>query len=195
MHPTQTHVRAVLDSHHQPLCEMYDRAWEIYQNIPPEIRAIFGQNSRTVAGNVWSLVTYEAIRYFLPLDVAPRVRHTTIEFPVSQHVVLRFKKSDTSGATCNYPTRRAVAYDQGLPLPDVPERLRVNVGWVPNGNGTGIQDVLISLRGPAAWCYSISTNATGGIDLFEFVQDDDTGPIIRPRQDDVAADDEAAGGE
>lgn len=196
MHATQEHVQEVLGPHHRYLCGMYERAWELYTTIPAELRAVFGQSNRTVAANIWSLATYEAIRYFIPLGFVPRVRHGTVEFPMGQHIVLRFKKTDSKGGTRNYATSRAVRYDAGLPLPDVPEVLRVNVGWLPNGNGTGIQDVLISLRGPVAWCYSISINSAGNVDLFEFAQDDEAGPLIRPRydQDRTDADEESAEG-
>ncbi|MEW5928608.1 MAG: hypothetical protein AB1941_14160 [Gemmatimonadota bacterium] len=110
--------------------------------------------------------------------------------------MLRFKKTTSKGVTSNYRTDRADRYDGGLALGDVPEALRVTAGWVPNGNSTAISDVVMSLRGPARWCYSILPKPAV-VDLFDnFEQDDsDTGPIIRPRHDKDADDatDEAAG--
>jgi hypothetical protein len=189
MHPTERFVRAEMDPHHLPICELYDRAWERYEKFPLEERAVMVRENRTIASTIWSLVTDEAFKYFIPLGVVPRKRHGTWEFPVTKDIVLRFKKTTTKGDTSNFRTRRAAWYDAGLPLPDVPEPIRITAGWVLNGNGTGIDDVLILLRGPARWCYSISTKPAIAYDLFSFEEvDADTGPTIRPRHDKNAED-------
>jgi len=198
MHPTQQYVHSVLGPHHRPLCDLYERAWERYLKYPEEERAVLVRSRKALAVNVWALATDEALKYFFSLGIAPRHRHGSYEFPIHQNVVLRFKMTDSHGSTSQYRTKRAVAYNSGLPLPDVPEQLRVTVGWVPNEHATGIDDVLIALQGPAKWCYSISTNDSGGVDLFTFdVDPSDTGPNVRPRYDDDSEDaaDEAAGGE
>jgi hypothetical protein len=199
MHPTQIYVQAIMDPYHLPLRQLYDRAWDRYEEYPADARATLARTSKGVAVNIWALATDEAIKHFFKVGIVPRLRHGTFEFPIHQNIVARFKLTDSRGTTSNYRTKRAIAYDHGLPLPDVPELLRVTVGWVPNENGTGIADVLIALQGPVKWCYSISANASGGVDLFQYEQDDpdSTGPIIRPREDDDhhrEADYEAAGG-
>lgn len=194
MHPSQQYARTLLDPHNDALCRMYDRAWERWEEIPLDIRADFRQSGRTVADCIWSLVTTEAIRYFLPLGIIPRVGNNTVGFPF-KGMNLRFKKTDPNGKTSNYPTPHSVKYDAGERLLDVPEVIRVNVGWVPNKLGTQIADVLISCSGPVPWAYSILTGADSVGDLFDNAQDDDTGPIIRPRDDDRDAEDEETGSE
>jgi hypothetical protein len=194
MHPTEHYVRTVLAPFHDALCGMYDRAWEHYGKIPDDIRAIVNQEPRAVANVIWTLVNHEATKYFYPLNISPRPVHNTNVFAMpGGKVVLRFKKTDSTGATSNYPTPRAVSFDAGAFVLDTPEPLRVAVGWVPNAARTGYSDVLISLRGPVTWRYSILSGGSE-MGLFDNAPTDDSRPIIRPRGDEGAAHgDEAVG--
>jgi hypothetical protein len=199
MMTTQQYVQSILEPHEEALCAVYDRAWERYKEFPPTAQSVIIREGKAIAINIWALVVDEAIKYFFPLGIAGRKECGTWVFPVAQGLVLKFKKTDTKGRTSNYRTPRAVDYDAGRPLVDVPERLRIAVGWVMNENGTGIDDILISMRGPDRWCYSISPNAAAERDLFTFDQDDaaESRPIIRPRHDKdrEEGDREAAGDE
>lgn len=192
MHGTLEYVRQVLAPFHDALCGMYDRAWAMYAEIPPDIRAIVNQDPRAVASVIWVLVNHEATKYFYDFGISPRHLHNTNVFSMpGGRVALRFKKTDSRGTTSNYRTPRSNSFDGGLPLDDTPEPLRVAVGWVPNETGTGYGDLLISLRGPVTWCYSILADS-GSAGLFDNVTPDERGAIVRPRHEDDA--DEAGTG-
>jgi hypothetical protein len=175
------YVSTALEPHREALCRMYDVAWSRWEQIPADIRADFHRSGRTVADCIWSLVTREATDYFVPHGIIPRVGNNTVIFPL-RGFVLRFKKTDMTGATRNYPTTHSLAFDSGELLIDVPELIRVNVGWVPTPTGTGIAQVVISCSGPEQWVYSISPTPYSA-DLFDLGVEDESGPIIRPRDD------------
>ncbi|MBF9171204.1 hypothetical protein I4I65_01150 [Xanthomonas campestris pv. campestris] len=72
-------------------------------------------------------------------------------------LVFRFKKSDSSGLTSNYPTQAALDYhDQQEDLPGIPRVQRLEITYVPNPLETAIQDILLVARdqGTLLWCTS-----------------------------------------
>lgn len=80
-------------------------------------------------------------------------------------LVFRFKKSDSSGLTSNYPTQAALDYhDQQEDLPGVPKVQRLEVTYVPNKLETAVQDILLVARDQdrMLWCSSLLRSDEGG---------------------------------
>ncbi|MEF9421305.1 MULTISPECIES: hypothetical protein [Xanthomonas] len=80
-------------------------------------------------------------------------------------LVFRFKKSDSSGLTSNYPTQAALDYhDQQEDLPGIPRVQRLEITYVPNPLETAIQDILLVARdqGTLLWCTSLLRKDEGG---------------------------------
>lgn len=80
-------------------------------------------------------------------------------------LVFRFKKSDSSGLTSNYPTQAALDYhDQQEDLPGIPRVQRLEVTYVPNKLETAVQDILLVARDQdrVLWCSSLLRSGEGG---------------------------------
>ncbi|MEW5930103.1 MAG: hypothetical protein AB1941_21820 [Gemmatimonadota bacterium] len=86
MHPTQSYVRSKMEPFYVPICEMYDRAWARYETFPQAERAVIVRENRTLADNIWSIVTDEAFKWFMPRGIIPRRAPNTWEFPVAPHI-------------------------------------------------------------------------------------------------------------
>ena len=98
----------------------------------------------------------------------PRVRihpkHQSCWFHIDD-LVFRFKKSDSSGLTSNYPTQAALDYhDQQEDLPGIPRVQRLEVTYVLNKLETAVQDIMLVARdqGRVLWCSSLLRNDEGG---------------------------------
>lgn len=80
-------------------------------------------------------------------------------------LVFRFKKSDASGLTNNYPTQAALEYhDPQEDLPGIPKVQRLEVTYVLNKLETAVQDILLVARdqGRVSWCSSLLRDDDGG---------------------------------
>lgn len=80
-------------------------------------------------------------------------------------LVFRFKKSDASGLTSNYPTQAALDYhDQQEQLPGIPKVQRLDVTYVLNKLETAVQDILLVARDQdrVLWCSSLLRRDEGG---------------------------------
>lgn len=131
---------------------------EVYSSYPPEIAIDY--SGGTQANCTYSHIKAEAHGV---LDELPGVRHIEIR---GQHLwliepanaVCRFKKTDEDGASANYPTRQAKAFDRGEPLPGLPqEPTRLTIGYLLDASGIGFVRSQASL--PAGrqtlWCAAI----------------------------------------
>jgi hypothetical protein len=79
-------------------------------------------------------------------------------------LVFRFKKSDASGLTSNYPTQSALDYhDPQEDLPGIPRVQRLEVTYVLNKLELAVQDILLVARdqGNVLWCSSLLRNDVG----------------------------------
>lgn len=80
-------------------------------------------------------------------------------------LVFRFKKSDASGLTNNFPTQAALDYhDQQEDLPGIPRVQRLEVTYVLNKLETAVHDILLVARdqGRVLWCSSLLRKDDGG---------------------------------
>ncbi len=77
---------------------------------------------------------------------------------MDDRAVVRLKKMDEDGATRNYPTEQARAFDRGDPLPGLPlEAARISAGYLLNPTQTEFIRTQISRpRGKRIrWCVAI----------------------------------------
>lgn len=183
MDPTLLVAQSVLDPHQASLAEVIERSWDRWKSIPVENRAILNNSDRTRAGVVWSFIINEANDYFHPLGIVGTKEYGTVTYRISPLVRLRFKKMNQDGLTKNYPTRRARTYNDQLPLPECPEPIRVDVGYVLNELKTGIDQTLVSCPDGEGvrWVYAMTESATV-LPLFpEMEQEEVRRSLVRPR--------------
>jgi hypothetical protein len=77
---------------------------------------------------------------------------------IADKAVLRFKKMDEDGKSRNYPTRQAMEYDRGVPLPGLPDpATRLTAGYLLDPTQTQFVRAQVSKpRGEAMeWCVAI----------------------------------------
>lgn len=79
---------------------------------------------------------------------------------IDEKVLIRCKKLDEGGLPSNYPTGRAVEYDNGDDLPGIPpEPQRLTLGYRLNRLQTGLRDVLLSNHLAGRFIYDIILEA------------------------------------
>ena len=67
-------------------------------------------------------------------------------FVIDDKVVLRFKQADSSYRTRNYPTARALAWEQQAHFPSIPPLVRLDLGYRLDLTGTVVTDAVIMLK-------------------------------------------------
>ena len=120
---------------------------------------------RSRANYVWEELACGAEAEFAnDPNVRVHPKHQSCWFHIDG-LVFRFKKSDSSGLTSNYPTQAALDYhDQQEDLPGIPKVQRLEVTYVPNKLETAVQDILLVARDQdrVLWCSSLLRNDEGG---------------------------------
>lgn len=134
------------------------RAHFKYASYAPEI--VIDHDSSTQAHCTFRHILAEAHRLF---GGVKGIRHFEIR---GQHLwlfedanaLVRFKKTDLDGVSSNYPTRQALDFENGVPLPDLPpEPTRLNVGYLLDDTGIGFvrSQVAIPVGKRTLWCAAI----------------------------------------
>lgn len=143
-------VRVVLD------------AWTDWMNSGKNGR---WKRRRSRANYIWEELACRAEATFAN-DPSVRIhpKHQSCWFHIDD-LVFRFKKSDSSGLTSNYPTQAALDYhDQQEDLLGIPKVQRLEVTYVPNKLETAVHDILLVARDQdrVLWCSSLLRSDEGG---------------------------------
>jgi hypothetical protein len=120
---------------------------------------------RSRANYIWEELACRAEATFAS-DPSVRIhpKHQSCWFHIDG-LVFRFKKSDSSGLTSNYPTQAALDYhDQQEDLPGIPKVQRLEVTYVLNKLETAVHDILLVARDQdrVLWCSSLLRSNEGG---------------------------------
>jgi hypothetical protein len=133
-------------------------AFATYRGYAPEV--LLEHDVRAAAACTYCHMVAEADRRFLG-----RAGITTLDvrglkvWLVGDSAIIRFKKMDEDGRTRNYPTKQAVKFDKGDPLPGLPEpATRLSIGYLLDLTQT--QFVRTQIAKPAGrrtieWCAAI----------------------------------------
>jgi hypothetical protein len=197
MDPSILVAQSVLEPHESALVEVIERSWLKWMALEPETRAILNTSDRTRAAMVWSFIIDQANGHFHPMGIVGMKEFGTVTYRLNPLVRLRFKKMNEDGITRNYRTRRARWYNGQLPLPECPEPIRIDVGYVLNDLKSRIDRILVSCpdgRG-VRWVYALTESATV-LPLFsEQEQAETRRPLVRPRTPEEPTEREATDGE
>jgi len=154
--PDQATVESALDPYHSTIREIVLSAWGDWLRNPD---ASLYQFNRTRACIVWEHMVRRAQEAFLDDPSVQCVeKHNTCHFFIDNSILLRFKKADERGLSCNYPTSLALDFhDPEAALPGFPEVSRVEVIYIVNELGTGVDSVQVVARNGSrvAWSYDI----------------------------------------
>lgn len=123
------------------------------------------KRKRSRANYIWEELVCRAEAAFAN-DPAVRIhpKNQSVLF-VIDGLAFRFKKSNASGLTKNYPTQTALDFhDQQEDLPGIPKVQRLEVTYVLNKLETAVQDILLVARdqGDVLWCSSLLRSDEGG---------------------------------
>lgn len=127
-------------------------------------------------------------------------RNESYVFLVDGVLAFRFKKSDSSGLTSNYPTQTALEFhDPEQDLPGMPEVARVEVTYSLNALETKIDDIraVSRVKDKVEWSYSILANQSGS-NVVPMPQRNATEPqeqksLVRAKKPEVAPRDSESG--
>ena len=137
-----------------------------YERYPPEI--VVDHDASTQAHCTFSHILMKARG---ELGDLPQVKHFDIRgqnlwLIEAANCIIRFKKTDESGSSSNYPTSQAVAFDEGEILPGLPvEPTRLTVGYLLDATGSQYvrSQVSLQLKG-VGWCAAIIPSTSRGED-------------------------------
>lgn len=125
-------------------------------------RASYWQFNRSRANFVFEEIIRRALVEFAEDPrILPLKRNESYTFLVDGVLAFRFKKSDQTGLTSNYPTQAALEFhDPEQQLPGLPEVARVDVTYILNELQTKISDVMAvgRVKNQIDWNYSILSN-------------------------------------
>jgi hypothetical protein len=160
--PEIDHVRTALGSYHQVILNIVLDAWREWS------RSAYAARWRTARGRanfIWEEMIANAHQAF-DGDARVRLHKTPGSFwlVVDNVLVIRLKKGDNAGFSCNFPTSAALDFhDPQQPLPAINVVQRVEVQYSLDRNQLGIADVNVVCRNgkDIAWSYSILSLASG----------------------------------
>lgn len=137
------------------LAEIPRRAWDRFLALPDAVPLA---EPRTRANIVSSFMVDEAIHRLLPLpNVQPIPNHTGTLFLIDDHYVVRFKYVDEKGLSSNYPTDRALDFnDPQASLDGIPAKaIRLDCGYKLNDVETQVTEVCLVRRSKKRVLFSI----------------------------------------
>lgn len=134
------------------------RAHSKYASYPPEI--VIDHDSSTQAHCTFRHILAEAHRLY---DQVPGIRHFEVRgqnlwLYEDANVIVRFKKTDEDGVSSNYPTKQALDFEKGMPLPGLPlEPTRLNIGYLLDSTGLGFvrSQVALPVGTRIFWCAAV----------------------------------------
>ncbi|MEO1719052.1 MAG: hypothetical protein AAFR23_02365 [Pseudomonadota bacterium] len=145
-----------------PHLDVFDRVLrhghDTYQRYPTDLAV--DHDASTQAHCTFRHILAEAHRN---LDNNQGVRHLEVRQQnlwlfEDANFVVRFKKTDEDGASSNYPTSQAKAFDSGDELPGLPTApTRLTIGYLLDITGTEYVRSQVSLpdRSGTIWCAAI----------------------------------------
>jgi hypothetical protein len=142
---------AQLEPFQAQIREILSTAVVTFNMIQPSLLLPLVRWNRSRATCIWAYAM-EGLEQAFPQGgpVKLDVKYETITIHVGTNLVARLKKMTPAGFTSNYPTRRARQYhtaDQGeLFVLQWAKPLRVDIGYVLNDTGTGVEQVLVAHR-------------------------------------------------
>ena len=150
-------VMEALDGLYDDLDEIPRAAFETYRSYPPKI--LIDHDIRAAATCTHCHMVAESERRWtgrrgiVPLEV----RGLKV-WLLGEAVVLRWKKMDEDGRSRNYPTKQAMDYDRGAPIPGLPlPAVRLSAGYFLNPTQT--EFIRSQVAKPAGrgieWCAAI----------------------------------------
>ncbi|MEZ5455047.1 MAG: hypothetical protein R3F04_02890 [Lysobacteraceae bacterium] len=153
---SQEEVQRLLFPLHPMMTRIVKGAWDDWRDMAPRIG---GRFARTSANVVYERMIHRAIPEF---DSMPGMfimnGHQTVQFIFKNSVLFRFKKGDEHGLSRNYPTQRALAYnDQNCDLFGGPGISRVDVVYQLDQWASRITEIAVVARHDCnvLWSYSI----------------------------------------
>ncbi len=150
-------VMGALVGLYDDLDEIPRTAFETYRSYPPEI--LVEHDMRAQATCTYCHMVAEAERRWVGRrGIVPREVRGLKVWLIGDSVVLRWKKMDEDGRSRNYPTRQAMDYDRGAPIPGLPlPAIRLSTGYFLNPTQT--EFIRSQIAKPAGrgieWCAAI----------------------------------------
>lgn len=154
--PQIDQVREALDPYHAAIRQIVLDAWRTWARSPYAAR---WRTARGRANFVWEEIIANALT---ALDGDPSAHfhrsHGSFWLVIDGCLVVRFKKADVAGYSCNYPTTAALRFhDPQEPLPNIAAVQRVQVQYTLNADATDLADIRVVCRNGERieWSYSL----------------------------------------
>jgi hypothetical protein len=164
--------RRILEPYHSQLWEIAAGGVACFRSLPAEHQLILASSKRCHRTMVWQFMMWEAARLLSATpNVLPLRKFETTNYEIDGRVLVRFKKLDPDGMSSNYPTPRALSFvgDEQYELFEAmwSAPLRVDVGYVLDKTGLGVELILVSRRrgSKVDWIYPIPAPANGVLTL------------------------------
>ena len=179
-------VRGILANFERRICEILDRAWEEWQEMPKKAKI----SPRSCASLVFDFIKEHALTEFDgDPDIRPVVEGQTVKFLFRDQALIRFKKANFKGIGSNIETQAVLEFvDPQLHIPDfLPNIYRVEVCYFLNKTATKMETVAVTKRDRRRkiWSYPIfGGEVSNVIDLPQRPSGpiDDAPPEVRPRK-------------
>ena len=160
--PSVDDIRPLLRSREVALNKIVLGAFDRWWNNPERLQ-LYRRTRATLIHNYMMIAAPTAFSTDPGVRLIDRNGHETSYFLIEGRVLLRFKKGDENGLTCNIDTQAALAFvdpevDNLLGLPEI---ARLDVAYVLSELATRVEKILIVARdGDAiAWSYEIYPTA------------------------------------
>lgn len=140
-----------LAPYNDQLYEIFVNAVKTFNQIPPELQLPLLRWKRTHANCIWAYMMVELDKAFPPgSPVKLKEEYGSITIIFNDNLIGRLKKMSPDGFTANYQTKRVKAYhsgDQGELFRLIWSKpLRVDIGYLLNETGTGVDRVMVARR-------------------------------------------------
>ena len=147
-----------LGNHLQPVHEILKHGYDTYQNYPPEL--VLDHDPTTQANCIAAHMRAKATS---SLADDPTITHIEehgqhLWLFEQQNVLIRFKKTDETGISTNYPTKHARDFEAGADLPGIPpSATRLTAGYLLNPLGEYSRSQISMPNGSkrVLWCAAI----------------------------------------
>lgn len=191
--PAIEDVQDILDEFQDRLRGVVDRGWSEWIDCELRPRLIF---KRSGSNNVFDFIARHALEEFgSDPDVHVISKGGTFQFLFCNQVLVRFKKSNSKGVGSNIETQATLDFvDPNRDIPGMlPDIMKVEVCYLPDVLGTGLQEVAVVARNRTSrvWSYALEPATVAEIVTLQPDLPEGTTPIvITPKKSsDEAADD------
>lgn len=181
----ETKCRRILAPYAPTLAQIPRAAWDRFLQIPDRL-ALSDPSPRATIVNAYMIDEANAALLSLP-NVLPVPNHRSTVYLIEDQIVVRFKYIDDDRLSKNYPTRRALDFNnpqgslRGIPASAV----RVDIGYQLNDVATLIDSVLVVRRSKKKVQFSFSLDSSPAViampEQFTLDANDQPLPMIRAR--------------